>query len=186
MDHVDLHKILKNFQHGFRAQHSCETQLITTIEDLAKGLNDKQQLDLLILDFSKAFDVVGHQRLLRKLSHYGINGTTLTWLESWLTGWTQRVVVEGECSDETPVTSGVPQGTVLGPLMFILYINDISADTSSSIRLFADDCVLYRVVSNTRDAEMLQGDLSQLCGWADTWQTPSSATSFLSHARRPP
>ena len=170
MDHVDLYKILKNFQHGFRAQHSCETQLITTIEDLAKGLNDKQQLDLLILDFSKAFDVVGHQRLLRKLSHYGINGTTLTWLESWLTGRTQRVVVEGECSDETPVTSGVPQGTVLGPLMFILYINDISADTSSSIRLFADDCVLYRVVSNTRDAEMLQGDLSQLCGWADTWQ----------------
>ena len=76
MDHVDLHKILKNFQHGFRAQHSCETQLITTIEDLAKGLNDKQQLNLLILDFSKAFDVVGHQRLLRKLSHYGIGLST--------------------------------------------------------------------------------------------------------------
>ena len=170
MDHADAHKILKHFQHGFRSQHSCETQLVNTIEDLAKGLNYHQQLDLIILDFSKAFDVVGHQRLLSKLDHYGIRGKTLLWLQDWLTGRTQRVVVDGESSDDAPVLSGVPQGTVLGPLMFILYINDISTETSSSIRLFADDSLLYRIVKGTQDASMLQWDLNQLCRWAQSWQ----------------
>ena len=104
MDHVDFHKILNHFQHGFRTGHSWETQLLNTIEDLAKGLNNQQQLDLLISDFSKAFGVVGHKRLLRKFSYYGIRDLTLTWLEDWLTGRTQCVVVEGQCSEEAPVT----------------------------------------------------------------------------------
>ena len=118
MDHVDKNKILNHFQHGFRKQHSCETQLVTTIEDLARGLQERQQIDLLILDFSKAFDVVSHRLLLGKLDYYGIRGNTLGWVTDWLTGRTQRVVIDGECSEDTPVLSGVPQGTVLGPLMF--------------------------------------------------------------------
>ena len=125
MEHVDWHKILSVFQHGFRALHSCETQLITTVQDLAKGLSEKEQLDLLILDFSKAFDVVPHKRLINKLNYYGIRNSTLTWIDNWLTGRTQRVVVDGESSSKSPVKSGVPQGTVLDPVMFILYINDI-------------------------------------------------------------
>ena len=100
MDHVDHHKILKFFQHGFRAKRSCETQLINTIEDLANGLDHQQQLDLPILDFSKAFDLVGHQRLLHKLHYYGIRNTTLTWISGWLTSRTQKVVVDGESSGE--------------------------------------------------------------------------------------
>ena len=176
MDHVDHHEILKFFQHGFRAKHSCETQLINTIEDLANGLDHQQQLDLLILDFSKAFDLVGHQRLLHKLHYYGIRNTTLTWISGWLTGRTQKVVVDGESSGEAAVISGVPQGTVLGPLMFILYINDIDNETSSSIRLFADDCLLYRTVSCTGDASELQRDLKQMCRWADLWQMNFNAT----------
>ena len=170
MEHVDKHKILNFFQHGFRKQHSCETQLISTIEDLAKGLEHRQQIDLLILDFSKAFDVVSHRLLLAKLEHYGIRDSNLAWVTDWLTDRTQRVVVEGECSDNAPVLSGVPQGTVLGPLMFLLYINDINAETNCSIRLFADDCLLYRVVDCTRDASALQWDLKQLCRWADNWR----------------
>ena len=162
MDHVDHHKILKFFQHGFRAKHSCETQLINMIEDLANGLDHQQQLDLLIRDFSKAFDLVGHQRLLHKLHYYGIRNTTLTWISGWLTGRTQKLVVDGESSGEAAVTSGVPQGTVFGPLIFILYINDIDNETSSSIRLFADDCLLYRTVSCIRDASELQRDLKQV------------------------
>ena len=170
MDHVDLHKILVFFQHGFRAGHSCETQLINTIEDLAKGMNDEQQLDLLILDFSKAFDLLGHRRLLAKLQYYGIRNQTLNWISNWLIGRTQRVVVGGECSQDSQVKSGVPQGTVLGPLMFLLYINDIGAHTGSSIRLFADDCLLYRVIQDANDAQALQNDLAQMCSWATDWQ----------------
>ena len=170
MDHLDRHKILKQFQHGFRKQHSTETQLINTLEDLAKGLKDKDQIDCLILDFSKAFDVVGHRRLLGKLSHYGVRGDTHRWIEHWLTGRSQKVVVEGEASDDVPVLSGVPQGTVLGPLMFIMYINDISDGTDSTVRLFADDALLYRVVNGTRDCSKLQWDLNQMCRWAKDWQ----------------
>ena len=176
MDHVDHHKILKFFQHGFRAKRSCETQLINTIEDLANGLDHQQQLDLPILDFSKAFDLVGHQRLLHKLHYYGIRNTTLTWISGWLTSRTQKVVVDGESSGEARVICGVRQGTVLGLLMFILYINDIDNETSSSIRLFADDSLLYRTASCTRDASELQRDLKQICRWADLWQMNFNVT----------
>ena len=189
MDHVDKNKILNHFQHGFRKQHSCETQLVTTIEDLARGLQERQQIDLLILDFSKAFDVVSHRLLLGKLDYYGIRGNTLGWVTDWLTGRTQRVVIDGECSEDAPVLSGVPQGTVLGPLMFILYINDISAGTSSSVRLFADDCLLYRVVDSTRDASLLQGDLRQMCRWAEDWEmdfNPSKCYKLSITKRRNP
>ena len=92
-----------------------------------------------------------------------------------MTGRTQRVVVDGESSSEAPVKSGAPQGTVLGPLFFILYINDINADTTSSIRLFADDCLLYRVINTVSDADMLQRDLQQLGKWADIWQMDFNA-----------
>ena len=170
MGHLDRHKILRQFQHGFRQQHSCETQLIGTVEDLARGLRDRQQVDMLILDFSKAFDVVGHRRLLAKLKHYGVSGETHNWIENWLTGRTQRVVVDGDSSEDAPVESGVPQGTVLGPLCFILYINDIADGTDSSVRLFADDALLYRVVNDDGDASRLQMDLDRMCRWAREWQ----------------
>ena len=97
------------------------------------------------------------------LDHYGIRDEILGWVNNWLTYRTQHVVVDGECSDDAPVLSSVPQGTVLGPLMFILYINDIRDGTNCSIRLFADDCLLYRLVDSTRDAAALQWDLNQLC-----------------------
>ena len=176
MDHVDFHKILVFFQHGFRSKHSRETQLVNTIEDLAKGLNDKQQPDLPIVDFSKDFDLVAHKRLLSKLQYCGIRDQTLTWIKNWLTGLTQCVVVEGESSDDTAVRSGVPQGTVLGPLMFILHINDIGQHTSSNITLFADDCLLYRVIHNACDALELQKDLEQMCSWAKNWHMRFNAS----------
>ena len=105
-------------------------------------------VDILLLDFSKAlaFDTVPHKCLLSKLSYYGINGPLLEWISNWLTQRTQKVVLNGEASNEVKVISGIPQGTVLGPLMFLLYVNDIYDNTSFSIGMFADDCVLYRII----------------------------------------
>ena len=117
--------------------------------------------------FSKAFDTVAHNKLLLKLEHLGIQSNTYSWIQTWLT---KKVVVEGETSNSLKVLSGVPQGTVLGPLMFLLYINDISAGINSSIRLFADDCVLYRVIKSTEDHEHLQQDLNTLVKWTEQWQ----------------
>ena len=110
-----------------------------------------------MLDFSKAFDTVAHNKLLLKLEHYGIQSSTHLWLQVWLTNRTQEVAVEGETSNTLKVLFGVPQGTVLGPLMFLfLYINDISTGIGSSIHLFADDYVLYRVIKSIKDQNHLQ------------------------------
>ena len=128
--------ILSSFQHGFRSNHSCASQLLITVEDLARNLDRGLQTDVLILDFQKAFDTVPHQRLIRKLDFYGIRGTILTWITKWLSARTQQVVVDGEASEPVHVRSGVPQGTVLGPLMFLIYINNIAdnMDSATNIR----------------------------------------------------
>ena len=124
------------------------------------------------MDFSKAFDTVPHQRLVNKMEHYGIKGNTHRWVSSWLTQRPQRVCVDGEESSNKPVISGVPQGIVLGPLCFLIYINDMekSISRTSTLRLFADVSLLYRPVNTTDDDKKLQEDLTELTKWADKWQ----------------
>ena len=169
MSHLDDHNILTDLQCGFRRRRSCETQLLTTINELSKSLDRGKQIDCILLDFSKAFDKVSHARLLLKLQHYGVQGKTLKWIKAFLENRTQEVVVKGESSDITVVTSGVPQGTVLGPALFLVYINDLPQCVSSTPRLFADDCILYRDINTHQDATALQDDLSSLQNWEKTW-----------------
>ena len=170
MSHLEKYEYLNDKQHGFRSSRSCESQLALTVNDLAKILDDKGQVDIIIMDFSKAFDTVPHERLLAKISHAGIHGPLHTWIRNFLTRRSQQVVLEGATSYPTHVTSGVPQGTVLGPLLFLLYINDISDDITSEVRLFADDCIMYRRVKNKQDGVDLQRDIDRLCEWERRWQ----------------
>jgi hypothetical protein len=143
--------------------------MLTLAYELALGLDKGKRFDLAILDFSKAFDRVPHCRLLSKLSHYGVRGSSLAWIRSFLTGRTQKVIVEGIHSDEVPVVSGVPQGSVLGPLLFLVFINVLPECVSSSTRLFADDCIVYRAIESAEDSKNLQDDLKELEKWEKKW-----------------
>ena len=118
VSHMDHHNLLYDLQHGFRSKRSCETQLVTLVEDLMRNCLADSQTDLVLLDFSKAFDKVNHQKLLLKLHQYGIRGPSLKWIQAFLSGRTQTVVLENEKSGTGSVTSGVPQGLVLGPILF--------------------------------------------------------------------
>ena len=170
MKHLESNNLLCETQYGFRNKHSCESQLLTTIDDFGKVMNDKLQVDIGILDFSKAFDKVPHARLLQKIDFYGIRGKLLSWIRSFLSNRLQRVVVDGSFSSPSEVTSGVPQGSVLGPTLFLLYINDLDSGIRSSVRLFADDCLIYRTIYSPLDHLILQEDLSNLSLWANKWQ----------------
>ena len=161
--------ILYNWQHGFRAKRSTETQLLTLIHELAKNLDDRKQTDITVLDFSKAFDKVSHKHLAVKLHYYGVQGNTLAWINSFLAKRSQRVVLDGQTSDSVQVTSGVPQGSVLGPVLFLLYINDLPNSLSSKVHLFADDAIVYREMSSLADCETLQQDLDKLTQWEKDW-----------------
>lgn len=169
ISHLDSNNILYDLQHGFRSKRSCETQLTMLMEDLLKNTIDGQQTDLILLDFSKAFDKVNHEKLLFKLHQYGIRQETLQWIKAFLSNRLQQVVVENEKSDTVPVTSGVPQGSVLGPILFLIYINDLPDEIRSKVRLFADDTAVYLAVTSLQDAQLLQQDLDTLQSWEERW-----------------
>ena len=169
MSHYEKLNVLTDSQHGFRKRRSCESQLIITIDQLAKNTASGNQVDIILLDFEKAFDKVPHSRLLYKLQFYGIRGRTNAWIKSFLSNRKQQVVLEGTKSDKDDVLSGVPQGTVLHPLLFLTYINDMPSHTESDVRLFADDSLLYREIRNTNDSIQLQEDLNALESWEKKW-----------------
>ena len=143
--HLEQDNFLSDDQFGFRQRQSADLQLLLTVYDLALSLNNWTQFDCIILDFSKAFDKVSHKLLLLKLKFYGITGKIINWIESFLSNRKQQVVCEGSTSEAASVTSGVPQGSVLGPLLFLAFINDLPNSIESTCHLFADDCLLIEL-----------------------------------------
>lgn len=157
-------------QHGFRKSYSCETQLLLFTHRLHEILDRRSIADCIFLDFAKAFDKVCHRLLLLKLRMIGIDTNVLRWLECFLTGRQQFVTANDTNSCLHPVVSGVPQGTVLGPLLFLIFINDLPNYVTSCIHLFADDCVLYRELTTEADARAIQTDINNISSWCQTWQ----------------
>ena len=170
--HLTDSHLLSVTQHGFRPKRSCNTQLIEVLEDWSAAVESHCPVDVVYLDFQKAFDSVPHQRLLHKLQCYGVTGKLLKWIKSFLSGRRQQVVLRGCASDWTDVDSGVPQGSVLGPLLFLVYINDLPETVQGNIKMFADDTKLYSTVSTPGDGISLQADLDCLVHWSDIWQLP--------------
>jgi len=168
--YLDTNSVVTDAQHGFVSSRSCLTNLLEALENWTKALDEGYGIDILYLDFRKAFDTVPHQRLLRKLKMYGIAGKTLDWIEAFLMPRTMRVGIRNAFSDWLDVISGVPQGSVLGPLLFLLYVNDLPKWITTNIRMFADDTKLWRKIKTGCDSQQLQNDLDSLIKWSTIWQ----------------
>jgi hypothetical protein len=190
MKHLDSSNILYDLQHGFRKARSCESQLLQFIQELNANNNKNIQTDLIIMDFAKAFDKVSHRRLLYKRKYYGIQTHTLNWIQAFLTDRTQTVVIDGITSNTVPVTSGVPQGTVLGSILFLIYINDFPEYlTHSKLRLFADDSIIYKEIIGQDDCKKLQSDLDAAARWETDWLMafhPDKCTVFTITQKKTP
>ena len=170
IDHLTVHHLLSDCQHGFIAGRSCTTNLLSTLNDWTRLLDEREPVDALYLDFAKAFDRVPHERLLSKVKSLGIEGNLLQWISDFLVGRRQRVSINGTVSDWASVRSGVPQGSVLGPILFVAFINDLPEVVSSVCSMYADDTKVYNTVKDASNQAQLQDDLDSLVNWADTWQ----------------
>ena len=170
MKHLESNNILYDLQHVFRSSRWCDTQLTSFIQELAKNNNDTIQTDVIVMDFAKAFDKVPHKRLLCKLKYYGADTNTLNWIKYFLTLRTQTVILDGEKSEKIHVTSGVPQGTVIYHILFLVYINDFHEYIKhSTLRPFANDSILYKTIKDESNTHKLQEDLDAAAKWENDW-----------------
>jgi len=169
-DYIDKNDLLTKHQHGFMQQRSCLTNLLEALECWTEALDSGYGVDVLFLDYRKAFDSVPHMKLLEKLEQLGIRNNLLRWIGKFLTARTLRVGVRGTLSYWIDILSGVPQGSVLGPLLFLLFVNDLPDWIGSNLKMFADDTKLWRTQRTAMDSEILQKDLDSLLEWSIKWQ----------------
>ena len=173
MSHLSRNQLIKTSQHGFMPKKSCTTNLLEYLEMLTKAVDSGEKVDVVYLDFAKAFDLVPRLRLVAKLKAHGFSGELLQWISTWLKGRSQRVVINGKLSDWIAVTSGVPQGSILGPILFAIFINDIDDGIANIVDIllkFADDTKVGKVIRGEADRIRLQEALNKLCSWADKWE----------------
>ena len=171
VEHLDRNGIMRKSQHGFLRGRSCMTNLISFMDKITEALDRGEPADVVFLDFAKAFDKVPVARLLEKVKAHGIRGNVLRWIRSWLTDRQQRVVLNGNFSEWIAVLSGVPQGSVLGPLLFIIFINDLDEEIPGGVMVskFADDTKVARTVATEEGRAELQEALRKLELWAARW-----------------
>ena len=169
VEHLNKYNLINDSQHGFTRKRSCLTNLLEFLEFVTDYVDQGFPIDVVYLDFQKAFDKVPHKRLMKKVGSLGITGKIYDWIKDWLNDREQRVVLLGHSSKWIDVKSGVPQGSVLGPLLFLIYINDIDECVNSKLLKFADDTKIFRVVTNPEEVKMLQNDLINLCNWSKDW-----------------
>ena len=169
IDFLVKHKLINPSQHGFLKARSCLTNLFF-FEEITKWVDEGSPVDVIYLDFQKAFDKVPHQRRILKLKSHGMGNSIINWIEQWLTDRRQRVVVDGEVSNWKSVLSGVPQGSVLGPILFLVYINDLEEGVIGKILKFADDTKLFTKTKEIGDKQNLQDDVDKLVKWSEKWQ----------------
>ena len=167
---INANTVLVKKLHGFLPGRFCTTKMISFVDDITYSMNLRKDVDAVYFDFAKAFDSVNHEIILKRLKHvYNINGLLLNFIEAYLQNITQRVVVGGAQSRILPVNSGVPQGCILGPLLLVLFINDIHELISegTSIALYADDTKIWRRICSYTDCVILNKDIASLKQWAD-------------------
>ena len=167
--YMKQNKLFSERQYGFISGRSTSLQLLTVLEEWTKVLDMGYTVDCIYMNYKKAFDTVPHRRLLGKLNSYGFTEQLMGWMTSFLTGRVQKVSINNNHSKWKQVESGIPQGSVLGPILFVIYINDLPDIVSSKAFLFADDIKIYRVKTREDDNKELQKDLNLLSDWSETW-----------------
>ena len=166
-------RIITKAQHGFLKRHSTSTNLLESLNSWTLSLSNHKPVTIAYVDFQRAFDSISHAKLIHKLTSYGISGNLLLWIKSFLTGRSQSVRVGTSTSHPCPVTSGVPQGSVLRPILFNVFINDLADlfdPSSCSNKLFANDLKLYTEISDINSATNFQSNLDFLYAWSIRWQ----------------
>ena len=171
-DYLNINKLFNCNQHGFVSKRSTLTNLLESLDDWTFAIENHETETIAYIDFAKAFDSVSHPKLIHKLQSYGIHGTLLNWISFFLEGRTQRTRIGSQYSNFIPIHSGVIQGSCIGPLLFLLYINDITDIFLPPVnaKLYADDVKLYSVVTSQSDSCNLQNNLNKLVEWASIWQ----------------
>jgi len=171
MKHFLANNLFSDKQYGFIKGRCTVLQLLKLTDDWTKALDENDQVDIIYTDFEKAFDKVPHRRLISKLQGYGLSDSIINWIRAFLTSRFQQVRINGVASDQKPVQSGIPQGSVLGPLLFVIYINDLpsACGDSSNLFLFADDAKMYKCIKSIVDYTNLNNTCKELFSWSERW-----------------